>query len=108
MALGSGLAALRTTLPRAVRVLFVARIVNALGSFVFPFLTVFLTATLELPKATAARFVVAAAAFEVAGAIVGGKLADRFSKKRVLVFCTLTGAALMASCAFLGASMAVP
>ncbi|MEW5818540.1 MAG: MFS transporter, partial [Spirochaetota bacterium] len=35
-------------LPRSIYILFFARIVNCMGSFVFPFLTMFLTQKLEL------------------------------------------------------------
>ncbi len=72
-------------LPRAVYVLFVAQVVNSLGHFVLPFLTLILTERGGLNAAEAGRIVTIATASFVPGSIIGGRIADTFGRKRVVV-----------------------
>lgn len=95
-------------LPRSVYVLFFANIVNSLGNFVWPFLTLFLTDKLGMEKAEAGFFVMLSALAFAPGALVGGKLADRFGRKRVFVASRILAALALVPCAFLGASRLVP
>ena len=95
-------------LPRSVYVLFFANIVNSLGNFVWPFLTLFLTDKLGMEKAEAGFFVTLSALAFAPGALLGGKLADHFGRKRTFVASRILAALVLVPCAFLGASRLVP
>lgn len=95
-------------LPKSIYVLFFANIVNSLGNFVWPFLTLFLTDKLGLSRSEAGFYVMLSSLSWAPGALVGGKLADRFGRKRVLVVSRILAAFALAPCAFLGASRVVP
>jgi MFS family permease len=94
-------------LPHDVYVLFLARFVNSLGQFVYPFLTLLLTERIGLSTSQAGAFVFFTAISSVPGAIVGGRLADRFGRKRVLVITQIIGGSLLLPGAFLLQSTAV-
>ncbi len=91
-------------LPRDIYVLFVARVVNSMGSFVFPFLTLLLTKRLGLSPAEAGIVLLVSSVTFVPGSLIGGRLADRVGRKKVLVVASLSAAALFVPCAFLGNS----
>ncbi len=95
-------------LPRSIHILFFARMVNSMGAFVFPFLTLFLTQKLGLSASSTGTFMLIIAAAHVPGAILGGKLADRVGRKTVLVFGQAAAGAFLLPGVFLGDSMLVP
>jgi MFS family permease len=94
-------------LPREAYVLFFARMVNSLGSFVRPLLALLLTDKLGLSKAEAGLFVTLAVTAYVPGSLLGGKLADHVGRKRVFVASWVLAVLCLVPCAFLGASPAV-
>ena len=63
-------------MPRSIYVLFFARIVNSIGSFVFPFLTMFLTDKLGLSAGEAGIYILLSGLSFIPGSFLGGKLAD--------------------------------
>jgi hypothetical protein len=65
-----------TKLPKSIYILFFARMVNSMGAFVYPFLTIYLTKTLSLDEGEAGFIVMLAITAHVPGLIVGGRLAD--------------------------------
>jgi MFS family permease len=95
-------------LPNSVYVLFFANIVNSLGNFVWPFLTLFLTERMGLSKAAAGFFVTLSALAFAPGSLLGGKLADHLGRRRVFLVSRTLGALALLPCAFLGTSPAVP
>ena len=95
-------------LPKSIYILFVARIINALGNFVYPFLTIFLTDKLGIGHSAAGVFVTSAALATVPGALVGGKLADVIGRKKVMVIAQALAAVCFIPCAFLGKSRIIP
>ena len=72
-------------LKREVYVLFVGKLVTAMGSFVWPMLTFFLTAKLNLSDGTATLLIATASVLSFPAALVGGKLADRFPRKSIII-----------------------
>ncbi|HUX13028.1 MAG TPA: MFS transporter [Spirochaetia bacterium] len=106
----SGLRVIRlySELPREIHVLFFARLVNSMGAFVFPFLTLYLTQKMGLSTATAGLYMLLVAAAHVPGAILGGKLTDRIGRKKVLVFGQAMAGAFLLPGAVLGTSILVP
>jgi len=95
-------------LPKSIYVLFLARMINTLGNFVYPFLTIFLTDKLNMSHSITGIFVTSAALATVPGALVGGKLADHVGRKKVMVAAQGLAALCFVPCAFLGKSMMVP
>lgn len=89
-------------------IIFLARVVNSLGNFVMPFLTIFLTDKQKLSKTEAGRFVMIAALFYAAGSLVGGKLCDRMGRKKVLIIFQGASALFLIPCAFLEALHVIP
>lgn len=89
----AGLKGLRVTLPRPVKVLLVARVVNRVGAFSVPFLAALLAADYHAGLASAG---VVAAFFGVASIpsrLVGGRLAAGLGRRRTIV-AGLVGCAL--------------
>ena len=78
-------------LKREIYILFVGKLVTAMGSFVWPMLTFFLTAKLGLSDGMSTFLIATASVLSFPAALLGGKLADRFSRKRIIqVFDCLT------------------
>ena len=71
-------------LKREIYVLFTGKLVTAMGSFVWPMLTFFLTTKLHYSDGTATLLIAIATVLSLPVALLGGKLADRFSRKRII------------------------
>lgn len=95
-------------LPRPIWILFVVRIINAMGNFVYPFLTLFLTKKIGLSASQAGNFFIASAIFSMLGSLIGGKLADHFGRKKLMLIFQSVTTLIFISCAFLGNSIMVP
>ncbi|GAV22884.1 MDR family MFS transporter [Carboxydothermus pertinax] len=72
-------------LPKSIYVLFIANIVNNMGNFVWPFLTMLFTQKLGLGAEKAGLIVTLAILFQLPGAAFAGKIADKIGRKKVLV-----------------------
>lgn len=85
-------------LPREIYILFGARIVTCLGSFIQPLLTLILTQKLGFSASETGSFSAFLILTQAPAVIVGGKLADCFGRKRVLISCQMLGAAFYLLC----------
>ncbi|HOP09164.1 MAG TPA: MFS transporter [Candidatus Methanofastidiosa archaeon] len=95
-------------LPRSIYVLFLSRIVNSMGAFVRPFLTIFLTTNMGIGESLAGLIVTMAIIVYIPGSMMGGFMADRMGRKNIYI-CFMSAAALcFIPCAFLGNSMTIP
>lgn len=72
-------------LKKEIYVLFVGKLVTAMGSFVWPMLTFFLTTKLGFTDSTATLLMAAASTVLLPVALLGGKLADKFSRKNIII-----------------------
>jgi len=95
-------------LPKSVFALFVVRIINCFGSFVYPFLTMFLTIKLGYSTEKAGFFVTAVVIAGSLGLLSGGKLADRFGRKKIFIILSIMSAICFIICSFLEKSPAIP
>lgn len=93
-------------LPRSVYVLFAATVVNGAGIFVFPFMTLFLTKKLGMDERQAGNFMFFTSIAYLPGTLVGGKLADRFGRKKVMLVAQALSSAAFVPCGFLSLSLA--
>jgi MFS family permease len=71
--------------PRPVRLLIVGTLVNKLGTFIVPYLTLVLLRDLHLREAQAARLLFAYGVGLVVSVLVGGVVTDRFGRRRTLL-----------------------
>jgi len=88
-------------LPRNVYALFFANAINSAGSFVYPFLTMFLTVKLGYSEYFAGIMLTAIITAESLGKLIGGKLADIFGRKVIIILLSLLGSAFYFAVAFL-------
>jgi MFS family permease len=95
-------------LDRSIYFLCLAQVVNSIGHFVHPFLTMFLTQKIGMDPVEAGSYVMLSAAAWVPGSLLGGKIADQIGRKRILVIFQSLAAAALVPCAFLGVSRVIP
>jgi len=72
-------------LPQPIYVLFFSTIINSVGIFVYPFLTLYLTRRLGYSALEAGTYMTFASVLYVPGSMIGSKLADSIGRKPVLV-----------------------
>ena len=86
-------------LKKEIYILFIGKLVTAMGSFVWPMLTFFLTTKLGLSDGTATFMMATASVLSFPAALLGGKLADRFSRKWIIIIfdCVTVGLYLLAA-----------
>ena len=86
-------------LKREIYILFIGKLVTAMGSFVWPMLTFFLTTKLGLSDGIATLMIATASVLSFPAALLGGKLADRFSRKSIIIVfdCITVGMYLLAA-----------
>ncbi len=95
-------------LPRSVFILFAARIIHSIGSFVYPFLTMLLTIKLGYRSDIAGYYVTGVVIAGSAGLIMGGKLADRFGRKKIFILLSYLSATIFVICAFIKNAEIIP
>ena len=66
-------------LKKEIYILFIGKLVTAIGSFVWPMLTFLMTTKLGLSDGASTLFIATASALSFPAALLGGKLADKFS-----------------------------
>lgn len=87
-------------------VLFAGTLINAVGfSFIFPFITLYLTGRLGLTLTTVGALITLNSASGIVAQIAGGSLADRLGRKLMMAFSTLGSSLLIAG---LGTVRALP
>jgi MFS family permease len=85
-------------LPREIYILFVARIVNSLGAFVHPLLTMILTTKLGMKEDEAGVLITILLATQMPVMLLGGKLADKFGRRKLIIVFQFLGAATYIAC----------
>lgn len=81
--------------PRAVYVLCLGAFINRAGTFLAPFLTLYLVGELGLGIGFATLGMGAYGAGAIAGSLLGGHLADRIGRRAVMLISLLAGAAIL-------------
>jgi MFS family permease len=88
-------------LPRSVYIIFFARVVNAMGNFVHPFMTLLLTSKGGMGEEKVGLFLLLSAVVQVPGSLLGGKLADKMGRKKIMIVSMGLAALCLIPCAFL-------
>ncbi len=74
-------------LRREIYILAFGRMVTSLGSMIWPVMTMILSQKLGFSAAEISYFFVASSIIMLPANLIGGRLADRLNKKRLIVFC---------------------
>ncbi|MBO5993975.1 MAG: MFS transporter, partial [Firmicutes bacterium] len=72
-------------LPRQVYIICFARIITAMGAFMFSMNSLLMTSILGLSEVMTGYVMVLLAVCDIVGCLVGGKLSDRYGRKKVLM-----------------------
>ncbi len=86
-------------LNREIYILFIGRVIGALGTFIWPLLTMILSVKLGYSASQIATIMVLGFACNLPASLLGGKLTDRYGRKKIIVISNL----LMVSCFYINA-----
>jgi MFS family permease len=92
-------------LPKEVYVIFISRIINALGCFVMPLMTIILKDKIGLSEQMIGVYISAAGILQLPATMLGGKLADVIGRKKVIVIFDCLAIALYLICGFMEPSI---
>lgn len=92
-------------LPKEIYVLFISRIINSVGSFVYPLLALILTNKIGMEKSEAGVYVSILSIISVPSLILGGKLVDSLGRKRIIILSQGFGALTIIICGFIKPNM---
>lgn len=92
-------------LPKEIYVLFTSKIINAMGCFVMPLLTLILTEKIGLSKEISGAYLSAAGLIFMPAAMIGGKLTDIIGRKKVIIIFDFLSAMLYLVCGFISPSI---
>lgn len=87
-----------SNLSRGVYILFITNIITKLGNFVIPFLTLYLTKGLNFPPDKVGFLIMIGAGFYIPGSLIGGKIADHYGRKHLVIFSQLAAALCFIPC----------
>lgn len=91
-------------LPRAIYVLALARAIASSGSFIFPMLTLILTQKMGFSVQNTGIIVFLSSLSYFPGSLIGGKLADKYSRKSVMVVAEVIAGLALFMCGFFSES----
>ncbi len=88
-------------LPRSIYVIFFARMITSMGAFIWPILTFIMSGKMGLSATQIGVFSVIVGVLFVPAGIIGGKLTDRFNKKKLIIFFDSLSILLFFACSFM-------
>lgn len=86
-------------LPKPVYIIVLANIINSLGTFVRPLMALFLTDKLNYSTSNAGFIIMLASLLYIPGSLIGGKLADMFGRKQIIIISSVISAFSLLMCA---------
>lgn len=92
-------------LKKEIYILFVGKIVNSIGAFVHPLMSLILTQRIGMSAYEAGKFVTLLAICQVPCMLIGGKLADSIGRKKVIVLFQILGATTLIICGLIPTSV---
>lgn len=95
-------------LPKEIYILCIARIVNCMGNFVYPLLSIILTQKSGFTSAKAGTFITICAVLQAPSLILGGKLTDILGRKKIIIIFQTIGAISYIFCGFLKTGTIIP
>lgn len=88
-------------LKREVYILFYGRIVTSMGGLVWPLMTLILSNKMGMSASSIATLLLVMSIIQLPCTLLGGKVADHFNKKKVIVFCDMVTVISYLICAFI-------
>ena len=82
-------------------ILFIGRIVTNLGSMVWPVLTLILNQKMGLDGTQVALVTIVSGILFLPAGLIGGKLADKYNKKMLIIYCDMISIVFYIICAFI-------
>ena len=70
-------------------ILFFGRIVTNMGAMIWPMLTMILNKKLGFNATETALFTIFSGVLFLPASLIGGRLADKFSKKHIIIYCDI-------------------
>ena len=92
-------------LRREMYILFYGRIVTNMGALIWPMLTLILTVKIGMTAAQAAMFSLIVGVVQLPFSLLGGKLADRFNKRNLIIVCDLVTVVCYIACSLMEIGM---
>ena len=92
-------------LPKEIYIIFFSRIVNNMGSFVFPMLALIMTQKIGTSKDKAGLFITLVALISAPSILLGGILVDKIGRKKVLIIFQGLSGIIFVLCGFIKVSM---
>ena len=92
-------------LPKEIYIIFFSRIVNNMGSFVFPMLALIMTQKIGTSKDKAGLFITLVALISAPSILLGGILVDKIGRKKVLIIFQGFSGMIFVLCGFIKVSM---
>ncbi len=86
---------------RSIWVIFIARVVTNMGAFIWPMLTLILSTKIGYSATTIALVSIGVAFLFIPANIIGGILADKFNKKKIIILFDSISIVFFLSCAFI-------
>ena len=87
-------------MPKGVYVMAFAQVVNSMGNFVFPFMTLLLTTKMGMNEKEAGFFLLLGFLIRLPGSVFGGRLADKVGRKKIIIIFMALAACCYIPCAF--------
>ena len=85
-------------LPKEIYIIFISRIINALGCFIGPLLTLILTVKIGLSTEYAGLIITLIGVITLPAAMIGGKIADTYGRKKLFIITQSIACILFFSC----------
>ncbi|MBC8061046.1 MAG: MFS transporter [Clostridiaceae bacterium] len=92
-------------LPREIYIIFLSRVVNNMGCFVFPMLALIMTQKIGVTKDKAGLFITLVALLSAPSILLGGILVDKIGRKKVLIIFQGFAGLVFISCGFIKPSI---
>ena len=78
-------------LPREIYIIFIARVINALGIMVYPFMTLLMTTKMGYSGSVTGLLMSTGGVLAIPASLLGGMLSDRFGRKKIIILFDLLG-----------------
>ena len=88
-------------LPKEIYILFISKIINSLGRFIGPLLTLILTKKIGMSSTEAGALITIAMVLQAPCVLIGGRLADTLGRKKVICIFFGLSALTFLSCTFM-------
>lgn len=94
-------------MPREIYIIFLSKTINAMGALIFPFMTLLLSSKIGLSGAQTGCYIALTQLLYAPASLIGGKLADSWGRKPVLIIFELLSVASYTFCLFLEPGMSM-